>query len=165
MTLERLLSAYGIGHLTRNELFARLVDLLSPDTLERIRIALQAEPGFQEAFEGWLAGVEAGAEVVSGGKVVSVSDGARAAVSLWRARATSESGRLASGSLPPELVAEVFEYIRAHPGQGLEGLMAASRSPGAAPPPLGDEFFEGMHSPEECIERPSSSWSVLVGVG
>jgi hypothetical protein len=84
MTIDEILQAYDDGLLTVDELSCHLLRMLSHVSPETIRERLRVEAGREEAFDDWVDAVASGAELLSGGRPVFLSEDERVAISRYR---------------------------------------------------------------------------------
>ena len=84
MTVDEILRACDEGVLTADEVFGHVLPLLLVVPPETIRERLRAEAGREEGFDGWLVEFLSGAEVVSGGQPLTLTEPLRAAMVRYR---------------------------------------------------------------------------------
>lgn len=86
LTIDEMLQAYDDGVITMDELFGLLLPMLALAQPETIQERLSAV-GHEHPFEEWTGAVLSGAEVVSGGRLVRVSEEDRVAIERYRQHA------------------------------------------------------------------------------
>jgi hypothetical protein len=85
-TIDEIMQVYDDGIITADELFGLLLPMLALLQPEAVRRRLATASGLEEAFEEWIGDVSSGAEVVSGGRPVRISDDDRAAIARYLKR-------------------------------------------------------------------------------
>jgi len=80
LIIDTLVRAHEEGDITRGELFAHLIALLSPATMDEIRGILGREPACLAAFDVWLGDLAGGAKVYLGRHAVALTGDAAEAI-------------------------------------------------------------------------------------